>query len=362
LHAGFSSALSRPLRILGRVFLLYHGWDIGGAHVKYALVDGEGCVLTVQQRTCALWQGLDALVAVLVELAPAPDRAAGRHAVTMTGELCDLFATRAEGVAAILGVLTRHLGEDLVVFSCRGFLSPAAAAAEPESVGSMNWRATALDCAQVSGTGVLIDIGSTTTDIVPFAAGRVRARAEHDGTRLACGELVYTGLCRTPVMAVAAQAAFAGVWRGLAAEYFANMADAYRVTGELPEAADDFPTADQRPADASHSRARLARMLGEDASALNDDALYGFAEYLIQCQLRQIEQSLAQVASAEPRPLRGTLLVGAGVGSFLIPRIAARCGGHATDYATLCGAPARTALNVSAPAVAVARLCGRHAA
>jgi probable H4MPT-linked C1 transfer pathway protein len=342
--------------------LLYHGWDIGGAHVKYALVDGDGRVLTVEQRTCALWQGLDALVAVLAELAPSPDLAVARHAVTMTGELCDLFATRAEGVVAILGVLKRYLGEDLAVFSRNGFLSPAAACAEPEAVGSMNWRATALDCAQVAGTGVLLDIGSTTTDIVPFAEGAVCARADRDGTRLACGELVYTGICRTPVMAVATQAPFAGAWRGLAAEYFANMADVYRVTGDLPEAADDFPTADQRPADVPHSRARLARMLGEDASNLDHGALDGFAEHLIQCQLQRIEQGLAQVASAASGRLSGMLLVGAGVGSFLASRIAARCGGHFTDYASLCGAPARAAVNISAPAVAVARLRGRHTA
>lgn len=342
--------------------MLYHGWDIGGAHVKYALVDGEGHVLTVEQRTCALWQGLEALAAVLADLVPRPDLAVGRHAVTMTGELCDLFATRAEGVVAILGVLTRYLGEDLAVFSRNGFLSPTAACAEPEAVGSMNWRATALDCAQVAGTGVLLDIGSTTTDIVPFTGGVVCARADQDGTRLACGELVYTGVCRTPVMAVASHAPFAGGWRGLAAEYFANMADAYRVTGDLPEAADDFPTADQRPADAPHSRARLARMLGEDALNLEDGALHGFAEYLIRCQLQRIEHGLAQVASATSRALSGTLLVGAGVGSFLASRIAERCGGHLTDYASVCGAPARAAVNVSAPAVAVARLRGRHVA
>lgn len=341
--------------------MLYHGWDIGGAHVKHARVDAAGRVLEVEQRACALWQGLASLDAVLGALVHASHKTPGRHAVTMTGELCDLFATRAEGVSAILTVLSRHLGPQLAVFSRRGFLSMDEACAEPDAVASMNWQATARDIAERLDSGLLLDIGSTTTDIVPVIDGTVRARAERDGTRLACGELVYTGVCRTPVMAIAMQAPFAGGWRGLTAEYFANMADVYRVTGDLPEGADDFPTADQRPADVLHSRARLARMLGEDAPAADAEALRAFAHYLSQCQLQRIEQGLALVASAQPRRLAGTLLVGAGVGSFLVPTLAARCGGLATDYASLCGVPARTAVNVCAPAVAVARLCGRHA-
>ena len=339
--------------------MLYHGWDIGGAHVKHAWVDAAGRVLGVEQRGCALWQGLESLDAVLSALAHASDRTPVRHAVTMTGELCDLFATRAEGVSAILAVLSHHLGPDLDVFSREGFLSVEEAKVEPEAVASMNWQATACDIAARVDSGLLLDIGSTTTDIIPVTDGTVRARADRDGTRLACGELVYTGVCRTPVMAVAMRAPFAGGWRGLTAEYFANMADVYRVTGELPEGADDLPTADQRPADVLHSRARLARMLGEDAPAADNEALHAFAQYLSQCQMQRIEEGLALVASAQPRRLSGTLLVGAGAGSFLVPTIAARCGALATDYASLCGVPARTAVNVCAPAVAVARLRGR---
>lgn len=339
--------------------MLYHGWDIGGAHVKHARVDAQGRIISAAQYPCALWQGLDVLDALLSRLARTEGFAQGRHAVTMTGELCDLFATRAAGVAAILETLVRHLGPDLEVFSREGFLPPATASEHPEAVASMNWLATATDAAHGVGTGLLVDIGSTTTDLIPFIDGEVRAAAVQDGARLASGELVYTGVCRTPVMAVAMRAPFDGAWRGLAAEYFANMADVYRVRGELPDGTDAHPTADQRPADGPHSRARLARMLGEDASAGNAEALRTFADFLMQCQLQHIEQALAQISSRMPASLRGATLVGAGAGTFLVSRLAARQGSIATDYASLCGAAAHSTLNLCAPAVAVARLLGR---
>ena len=42
------------------------GWDIGGAHVKAARIDG-GRVSGVVQVACPLWQGLDKLDAAVAE-------------------------------------------------------------------------------------------------------------------------------------------------------------------------------------------------------------------------------------------------------------------------------------------------------
>ena len=90
---------------------------------------------------------------------------------------------------------------------------------------------------QLNGAGLLVDIGSTTTDIIPLRDGLVRAAGYTDSERLACGELVYTGLTRSFVMALAERAPFAGRWTTLAAEYFASAADVNRVAGEQNPAA-----------------------------------------------------------------------------------------------------------------------------
>ena len=47
------------------------------------------------------------------------------------------------------------------------------------------------------------------------------------------GELVYIGVVRTPLMALVRRVPFPRVWNPLMAEYFATMADVYRLLGRL---------------------------------------------------------------------------------------------------------------------------------
>ncbi len=161
------------------------GWDIGGAHLKLALAEGTR-IVAARQVPCALWQGLDQLQrAITVGLDGLPD--ADRHAVTMTGELADLFPDRASGVAGILDLLAEFLPRDrIAVYETNGgFLPVDAAKTSPDRVGSANWHATARYLALVLGDGLLLDIGSTTTDVVPVVAGEIAARGSTDAERLA---------------------------------------------------------------------------------------------------------------------------------------------------------------------------------
>ena len=65
--------------------------------------------------------------------------------------------------------------------------------------------------------GRFMDIGSTTTDLVPLVAGAVAAVGEDDAGRLAAGELAYTGLTRSFVMAMAPRAPFGKCFQRLPA-------------------------------------------------------------------------------------------------------------------------------------------------
>ena len=78
------------------------------------------------------------------------------------------------------------------------------------------------------------------------------------------GELVYTGLTRTPLMALTSRAPFAGRWTAVMNELFATTADVHRVLGALPEAADQHPAADGGEKSWDGSARRLARMIGAD--------------------------------------------------------------------------------------------------
>jgi probable H4MPT-linked C1 transfer pathway protein len=336
------------------------GWDIGGAHLKIAAT-AAGRLGAARQVACPLWQGMDELRrAAATALAGLPS--AEHHAVTMTGELADLFPERASGVRAILDTVAELApAVPLHVYGTGGeFLSAAEAKAAPDRVASANWHATAQLVARRTPHGLLLDIGSTTTDIVAVRAGRVAANGVTDAERLASGELVYTGIVRTPLAATAALVPFGGRRVAVMAEYFATAADAHRIAGTLPEGADLHPAADNRGKTEAESRARLARMIGMDAGDAPDAAWGELADAFVRSQLRRIEESAELVLSAARLP-RDAPIVGAGTGRFLAVEIARRLRrpyrGLDEMMETSDAALAASGADI-APAVAVALLLG----
>src|SRR5262249_45507514 len=215
------------------------------------------------QLPCRLWLGMEELARALGE-ALRQLRPSRRHGVTMTGELADLFADRAEGVARLSRAMAETLaGEDLRIYAGReGFVTTPGE--HWRAVASANWHASARLLATQRPQALFIDIGSTTTDIVPLHDGQVAALGYADDERMVSEELVYTGATRTPVMAVAESVPFGGQRQRLMAEHFATMADVHRLTGELPDDTDPLPTAHCRPKKAGDSARRPARQLGRD--------------------------------------------------------------------------------------------------
>src|SRR5262245_1219432 len=237
------------------------GWDLGGAHVKLAVLDAAGNLARVAQVPCPLWLGLEHLERALRESAGAPGRA--RHALTMTGELVDLFPDRATGVAEILATFQRVVeGCEPLVFAGDRFLAAPEAKAAWSDVASANWLASAVLAAAHLPAALVLDIGSTTTDVTLIADGRVQARGGDDRARLASDELVYSGVVRTPLAAVADRVPFGGEWVGVIAEHFATTGDLYRISGEPRPRFDQSATADGRTPSREASKGRRRVVVG----------------------------------------------------------------------------------------------------
>ena len=332
------------------------GWDIGGAHLKLAARDAAGAWKGIRQLACPLWQGLHELEAAVVELAREWPLQAGWHRVTMSGEMCDLFATRAEGVHGILDFLTARFGSRNVrVWTGSAGLQPAAAIA-PDDVASMNWHASATALATRLEQALLIDLGSTTADVILVRDGRVSTQARDDRGRLATDELVYQGVVRTPLMALAQRVPYRGLEQGVAAEYFATMADVYRVLEDLPPHADLQPTADGREKSLQASAARLARMVGDDFTDASLPALHALAGHYAALQAARLQEALQRVESGAAS--NDTPIVGAGVGRFVVQRLAARLERPWCSFGEALGVPPELAALASdhAPATALAAL------
>lgn len=342
------------------------GWDIGGAHVK-ACRSERGQVLDVVQWPCPLWQGLEHLDRVLAAAAERwPGLGHATHAVTMTGEMVDLFEHREDGVrrlarqleSAFAGAALQFLAGD--AGWCRG---ADAAAAHWSQIASANWLATARHIALVRprGDALLVDIGSTTTDLIALRDGRVLTTARSDAARLASGELVYQGVARTPLCALGPRIAWRDGELNVMNEFFATTADVYRITGELDPAHNQHPSADGAPKEVEATRRRLARMIGMDAREGSADEWLAFAHAWRVRQVDELRGQLDRVRRLH-RLRDDTPLVGAGCGDFLLDALAPRGApvlSYARDIARIAATAdesARRWAQVCAPAVAVAAL------
>ncbi len=334
------------------------GWDIGGAHVKAALL-AAGEVRWAHQVACPLWKGVAHLESVIAELlALAKPGADTQHAVTMTGELVDLFASRAQGVQAIVKSLARQLPHAQFFAGAQGFVAAMQACENTEAVASANWRATALWLASRETSAqteqVLIDIGSTTTDITPLKNRKILALGTDDFTRLASDELVYTGCARTALMALAPRVSFQGGQVNVMAEYFATTADIYRLTGELDEACDQHPAADNAEKTPHASARRLARMIGRDVVSASMGAWCELAEEFASLQTTLISDSLARVC--ERAALSSPSLVLTGSGAFIGEKLAQQLRLKSVRLSVLMHTQHLHFADACAPAIAVAWL------
>jgi probable H4MPT-linked C1 transfer pathway protein len=280
------------------------GLDIGGANLKAARPGGAAC-----STQFALWKAPDELARRLARLlAQLPH---DRLAVTMTGELCDCFATKREGVHSIVdSIAAAATGTPVWIWSSAGrFVSVDQARADPWRVASANWHALATFAGRfVPADGaLLIDIGSTTTDIIPLLDGQPVPHGFTDPERLAGGELVYTGVRRTPLCAILGMDA--------AAEWFATTLDAYLLLGTIGEEPDNRATADGRPATTVCAHARLARMLCSDTERFTPEMADELARRVHALQVDHLRKQMCRVACTLPEP--PTAVVVAGEGEFL---------------------------------------------
>jgi probable H4MPT-linked C1 transfer pathway protein len=299
------------------------GLDIGGANLKAAHQDG-----TARSVPFALWKNPGDLPQRLQQaIARMPPW--DTIALTMTGELCDCFASKVIGVRAILEA-TRQLAGSRPIrvwTNASTFMDWPVAWDNPLPVAAANWRALATWVASADfsrlagtrswGTGLLLDIGSTTTDIIPWHNGRPVPQGLTDPERLRTGELIYTGVRRTPVCAIL------GLRRGTqhyAAEFFATTMDVFLVLGLLAADPGDRDTADGQPATPGAARVRLARMLCADAACCSTAEIVELAERILRLQMETIAAALGRVAHSLSQAPQAIVL--AGSGEFLACRVA----------------------------------------
>ena len=329
------------------------GCDIGGVNTKAVRLDDDG-TLHARSRAFELQRDPGGLVRVLTELASELGVSVSTGltcAVTMTAELSQMFRTKRDGVEFVLdAVATAFPDADIRVFTTDGtFLPLDAARQKPLAVAAANWSATARLVAQRHRSALLVDVGTTTTDIIPIVGGKVVASGTTDPDRLASGELVYTGALRTPVEAIVREVPYRGGRAAVSAEGFALIGDVHLWRGGLAPGDYTSPTPDRRAATREFAGERLARVICADREMLEESEVAVIADAIAAEQIEIVAAAIRRVRSRHPS-VRTAVVTG--LGEFIARDAAHAAGLDVVSLASEIGDEASR----YAPAAAVALL------
>jgi len=324
------------------------GLDIGGANIKAATADGS----FTESRYFPMWNQSYQLSNVLRDIIK--HVGADSLAVTMTGELADCFESKQRGVEFICDAVVKASTspDKIYVYRVDGdWLAPSQCTEQWSSVAASNWHAIANIAAASNPdqSNILLDIGSTTVDIIPLNAGVSVPNNLTDVDRLQSQQLLYWGIQRTPICALIDNAELDGRQIPLAREMFATSQDAFLITGDIGEDITCHNTTDGKPATRPYAHARLARSVCECPTQFSSEDALNLGRQIKARLVSLLDDALSHVIRGMPQHPQQIILTGHG--NFL------------TDYISLqlpvinlfTGEKSRVA-----PAYAVAILLAKH--
>ena len=302
--------------------MLSVGLDIGGANTKAILLE-NGMVKDHWLEYIPLWKEKERLGHFLKGLASSvsPDVVGA----TLTGELCDIFGSKSEGVTELVDTICGAFGDDTCFFmSLSGeLLTRDRSIASPLELAAANWVASALMVGRKYPNCILMDVGSTTTDIIPLKGGKPVAE-KTDFERLKSNELVYTGVLRTPLPCICSEMPLGRKGKiGVAAENFSIAADVYMALEMIGAKDYTCETADGRGKDKRSCMQRIARTFCSDFEELGKNLVMKAAKTFHHQQVKLVSKALKRVADLHKLP-RTTKVIVAGLGRKILAEKAAR--------------------------------------
>ncbi len=328
------------------------GIDIGGANTKAVLFrDRE--LEDHWLEYIPLWKGLEELEIFLENIEQSTDPQV--IATTMTGELADIFNSKREGAERLVQTIDDIFSDSsLYFFSLEGdFLTKDEALSSPEELSASNWVSSALFLGKDYPESLLVDVGSTTSDLISIEDERPDPQEWTDFGRLKTKELLYTGVLRTPISYLKSEISLEGEKIGVVAEYFANMADAHRVLDLIDESDYTCETPDGRGRSKEECMRRIARQFCSDLEEIGKDKIIEAADIFHEEQVSTLRDALGEVSDQNNLDKSHPLLA-TGIGRNILAEKAARRAGfeEIIDVAEVYDEPAA----VMTPAYGLGRL------
>ncbi len=276
------------------------GFDIGGANTDLAVVefDKEGNVTHIKTdfKYFPMWLKKDELGSALLELLGEEAYRIDAMGVCMTAELVDAYQTKKEGVKDIAIKSNEILEVPVGFVGINGLLSFDDTIKRLDEVAAANWIATAKIASKIECNCIMIDTGSTTTDIIPIKNGSECAKGRSDLERLKTGELVYSGTLRTNVAALVDKVPLKDQWIRISSELFAITADVHLILGNINEEDYTCSTPDGTGKSKEDCMRRISRVVCGDLEMLGESDVREIAEYIYKIQVQKVADALSEVS------------------------------------------------------------------
>ena len=309
------------------------GFDIGGANIKAAFIKTKNANL-IEHRTLItyfpIWKkNMNQLQSILCKLNNKLTKSISLDGVgiTITAELSDAFKTKREGINSILNSVIDVFANvpKFVVDVESNLLSVEDALEKPYRVASANWAATGWMISKLIKNCIIIDVGSTTTSIIPIVKGKIAAKGKTDLEKLQNGELVYTGSLRTNVATIVNWIPINGIITHVSSELFAQSGDIHIILDNINKEDYITETSDKRGKTKKESMSRLARVVCADIEMLTEQQIIDMAKFVYDKQVDQIAEGLKQVSKRIPQENLKIAVTGLGR-NFLAKKAAKKIG------------------------------------
>ena len=341
---------------------IYIGWDIGGAHTKYTVTNDNSSSLISKIIPLRIWESLDPLKKLLNNIV----NEYGEdyliiNVISMSGEMCDIFSTRKEGVERILSLFNKRLFKNYI-YTLKFGIILLNKNINYKHVASTNWHIIASYLSLLKKNVIAIDLGSTTTDIILIKNNKCINKRIDDFTGLSQLELLYTGVLRTPIFAITKEIKLNGKIYRLIPEYYATMADIYRLLGIISSKDDYSDTADDRTKSKRNTLARVSRSIGLDYQAKNENLIISICVKIMSEHLDQISYTIDGHIKKNFKHFRHLELIGMGIGKNIIKEICIKNKWFYTDLEDIIDIPYMSNLSnasITAPSFLLSLLMKR---
>jgi (4-(4-[2-(gamma-L-glutamylamino)ethyl]phenoxymethyl)furan-2-yl)methanamine synthase len=303
------------------------GFDIGGANTDMAVVDfddqGNITAIKTDFEYFPMWLKKDELGNALLRLLGDDLKDVDAVGICMTAELVDAYKTKSEGVIDIAKKSKESFSVPTGFIGINGVLSFEKLVERPDEVAAANWIATSKIAAEIEENCIMIDTGSTTTDIIPIRNGSECAKGRSDLERLKTGELVYSATLRTNLAAIVGKVPLDDELVRVSSELFAATADIHTVLGNITEEDYSCSTSDGAGKSKEECMRRISRVICGDMDMLSQSDIEKIAAYIYKEQVKKVAEALLEVSERENL----TKVVTTGLGMDIIGSKAAKAAG-----------------------------------